>query len=270
MQATCVKASTSMTHYDLVRALYIPTTAYICRDGSFFHVTERLTLAHQLEFNQSVTRTKHHGLMLSPKDYILEITPAIDVVDDHNMLQFTIRHRNLGVLDDHKLAICAITVTVVVTFILEILGWIELKQLEVGSWIRAAAVLVASAGVLVVAFKQEPLDSIMVMKDIGLQLELKLPWRFQSPIRHFVPLDQIIDLVLHEGFHNYGQVIFYLVILTKPSGGSSDIIRVVFPKFLPRKDVLLKVRSLSRDLLFGKKLYWRRVPGKGLQQIVDN
>ena len=56
----------------------------------------------------------------------------------------------------------------------------------------------------------------------------------------------MIDLVIHEGFHDYGQVIFYLCVLTKANNDKNPI-TIVFPEFLPRKDILLTVWRLSRN-----------------------
>lgn len=211
--------------------------------------------------------------MSSPKDYILEISPAVDLVDEHNTLEFTIRHRNLTPLDRHRLAIAGAGAVVMATMVLEVVGWSQLKRLQFGSWWQLGVLVMSTVVVAALVLRQEPQDSVLVMKDIGIQLELKKPWKFQSLVRSFIPVGRIIDLVLHEGFHEYGQVIYYLVILTKPDPkqvSHDNIIKVVFPEFLPRKDVLLKVRGLSRDLLFGQRMCWRRVPGQGLRPVPQN
>ncbi|CAN3353415.1 hypothetical protein DICA3_A06348 [Diutina catenulata] len=211
--------------------------------------------------------------MSTPKDFILEITPATDVVEDHNMLKFTIRHRNLGVFDQYRGALGGGTITLFITLLLEYVGWSNIKSGRFGgvSWFQTFMLICVLLVAFLTSLRQEPTDSIIVMKDIGVQLISRKSWRYQSTVKTFVPLGSIIDLVLHEGMHDYGQVIFFLVILTKPdpkANSADGIIKVVFPEFLPRKDVLMKVRQLSRELLFGQsKLYWRRVPGQGLRQI---
>lgn len=140
-----------------------------------------------------------------------------------------------------------------------------------------ALLLVAIAAVFC---KQEKEDSILIVNDIGVQLTSKSGWKSPRSSRsHFIPIDNIIDLVIHEGFHGYGQVIFYMCVLTKTKRADADKImnsigmntgnriEVVFPEFLPRKDILMTVWKQGRNVLFGdKKRYWRRVPGQGLKE----
>lgn len=108
-------------------------------------------------------------------------------------------------------------------------------------------------------------DSMVVIKEVGIQLDSKKPFRLfdGGPSHTFIPSSDIIDLVIHEGFHGYGQVIFYMCILTK---NADSPINVVFPQVLPRHDTLLEVRNKSRQVLFGKTRFWRRVPGQGLKE----
>lgn len=117
---------------------------------------------------------------------------------------------------------------------------------------------------------QHPHDSIMVIKDMGVQLSSTLRWRLGSNSTEFIPLSDIIDIVVHEGFHGFGEVIFYMCVLTKASSGSSvegNGIKIVFPQFLPRKDILLQVWRQSREMLYGKRRHFRHVPGLGLREV---
>lgn len=124
---------------------------------------------------------------------------------------------------------------------------------------------------------QESEDTILVMRDIGIQLTSNGGWKFSGSRREtFIPRNSIIDLVVHEAFHGYGEVIFYLCVLKKPNNANRDsllrshddqTIYVVFPNTLPSKKVLIKVWKTSREVLFGdSRRYWRRVPGKGLRE----
>lgn len=128
--------------------------------------------------------------------------------------------------------------------------------------------------------RNEQEDSMLVVKDVGIQLKSVPTWKFsRKETQHFFPLRSIIDLVIHEGFHGYGQVIFYMCVLSKPkrnseenslhssTSSSQELIKVVFPQFLPRKDILIRVWKESRTVLFGStRRYFRRVPGEGLRE----
>lgn len=120
---------------------------------------------------------------------------------------------------------------------------------------------------------QEPSDSMVVMANLGVQLSSKSRWRFlnRRSNKEFIPLSNIIDLVIHEGFHGYGQVIFYMCILTKAKSNSSDEgngVNVVFPNFLPRKDILIQVWRHSRKILYGdQRRHFRHIPGYGLKEV---
>lgn len=108
---------------------------------------------------------------------------------------------------------------------------------------------------------QEKYDSMLVIQDIGIQLSSQPHWKFIMFCQQdrFIPVKAIIDLVIHEGFHGYGQVIFYMCVLLNPmaspasrsSTGKGNLIKVVFPQFLPSKDVLIMVWGKSRIVLFG-------------------
>lgn len=135
------------------------------------------------------------------------------------------------------------------------------------------ATLLTSVVVVALLCLQETSDSIIVMKHLGVQISSKSKWRFLNHRnnKEFIPLSEIIDIVIHEGFHGYGQVIFYMCVLTKAqSQGSAEGngIKVVFPNFLPRKDILLQVWRHSRKILYGdQRRHFRHVPGQGLREV---
>lgn len=166
--------------------------------------------------------------------------------------------------------------------------------------------------IVVISSRQDEEDLMIVIKDLGIQLHSTGKWKFMNIFqknsiatdskgnKNFIPLSNIIDLVIHEGFHGYGQVIYYMCILMRNSKEHSHIkngtivqnssttatttatsletqedegetpIKVVFPQLLPRHDMLLEVWKQSRRILFGdRSRYWRRVPGQGLRPCVD-
>lgn len=127
--------------------------------------------------------------------------------------------------------------------------------------------------IVLTATYQTRQDSMIVMKSIGIQLEYRSRWKFlkNSNKNTFIPLNNIIDLVIHEGFYGYGQVIYYMCVLTKtnPNSTDNDMIKVVFSELLPRKDLLVTVWKQSRQILFNNGTrHWRRVPGQGLRPVL--
>ena len=214
--------------------------------------------------------------MSSPKDYVLEITPKLDEtkVESTNLIKFTVRNKKDDPAIKFRVPLLVTITSVTVGYMLSIIGSDFTKFENQLMHLKVHQLGIIGVHLLMILFlslKQVPEDSFIIMKDIGLQSVSKKAWRFQNDVETFIPLSNIIDLVLHEGFHGYGQVIFYLCILTKSDSinkKNENVIKVVFPEFLPRKEILLQVWKLSRELLFGKtRRYWRRVPGKGLQQI---
>lgn len=218
--------------------------------------------------------------MSSMKNYELEITPPLSEKEENKLgvIKFTVKGKSQNLLF-LKVSAGIILISILVydliissygslglmsiSSILE--SFLEISNGRLAYWVGILSIL------CLLFLKQDPEDSLIVMKDIGIQLISKKSWRFQKMKKDFVPLNTIIDLVIHEGFHNYGQVIFYLCILTKSNSlhKGDNLIKVVFPEFLPRKQILTKVWKQSRGLLFGEnRRYWRRVPGQGLKQII--
>jgi hypothetical protein len=159
-----------------------------------------------------------------------------------------------------------------------VLAWALATRASPGR-LGASATLALLAAVAYL--RQESHDTMIVMRDIGIQLNSEGPWRLLGPRRRerncFIPQADIMDLVIHEGFHGFGQVIFYMCVLTRGSEGGADgadvggadasAIKIVFPAFLPRKEILVQVWKQSREVLFGsRRRYWRHVPGQGLKE----
>lgn len=215
--------------------------------------------------------------MSSIKNYDLQIEPSVDIKDDlshHNLLKFTVRNNDVDFLYRYKYLIAAITFSSFIVYAYSIISVenllsFNINSLQLKNWLILTGLLLLTGLAL---SKVRPEDSAIILKDIGVQLISKKSWKFQNTVKVFVPLNDIIDLVVHEGMHGYGQVIFYLCILTKSNdldkNSLENCIKIIFPEFLPRKDILIKVRKLSRDLLFANsRRYFRRVPGQGLKQI---
>lgn len=130
--------------------------------------------------------------------------------------------------------------------------------------------VVAILAIVLLLSLEEASDTLMVIEDMGVQISSKSRWKFLNIGRHgkFLPISEIIDIVIHEGFHGYGQVIYYMCVLTRDTGIEGNGVQVIFPNFLPRKEILLQVWKLSRQMLYGNtRRHYRHVPGQGLREV---
>lgn len=224
--------------------------------------------------------------MSSLKRYTLEVLPD----DDENLVTFTVKSNPLFFLKYIRVPLISILAAYLVpTLILHaqdnrLLLWpsVSLDFQQKAQWflrggyayyIDFTVALLISAVVVLLLCLQDSSDSIIVMKHLGVQISSKSRWRFLNHRnnKEFIPLSEIIDIVIHEGFHGYGQVIFYMCVLTKAQGlgnAEGNGIKVVFPNFLPRKDILLQAWRHSRKILYGDhRRHFRHVPGQGLREI---
>lgn len=134
--------------------------------------------------------------------------------------------------------------------------------------------IVLSSMIMITYCWNEAEDSMTVIKDLGIQLHSSPKWRFfknpKKSNQNFIPSSDIMDIVIHDIFHGYGQTIFCLYILMKSGdqkasyiGGiqretNLNPIKVIFPQLMPRKKILLEVYYNSRKVLFGDQIYWRK------------
>lgn len=224
--------------------------------------------------------------MSSSKNYSLEVLP--DAAE--NLVTFTVKKQPLLFLKYVRVPL----ISVLVAYLLPTLrSYAEAARtslwllpagdlLQNGLWflrggyahhMDAITTLVLSVVAVTLLCLQETSDSIIVMKQLGVQISSKSKWRFLNHRnnKEFIPLSEIIDIVIHEGFHGYGQVVFYMCVLTRAQGPGSaegNGIKVVFPNFLPRKDILLQVWRHSRKVLYGdQRRHFRHVPGQGLREV---
>lgn len=223
----------------------------------------------------------HGSTMSSNKNYLLEVSTD----EGKNLLTFTVRARPSHF---HKYVRIPLA-SVLSAYLLPQMYMVVQKFMKSGYDIAALLKEVSTfekisgqhpaflsfIGVLIVILLsiQEQSDSLIVMEDMGVQLSSRKRWRFgnRGSNKDFIPRSDIIDIVIHEGFLGYGQVIFYMCILTRAeegSGSSGNGIKVVFPNFLPRKDILLQVWKQSRKMLYGDtRRHFRHVPGQGLREV---
>ncbi|KAG7192923.1 uncharacterized protein KQ657_001380 [Scheffersomyces spartinae] len=194
------------------------------------------------------------------KAYALEIEPKLvseDSVKGINILRFKIKPTEEGVFSRYKNG-------VVIAF-LSMIGYVLQRPSFTWNGYDGISAMVILLMTIFLYFKRDGYEEIIILKDIGIQTVTVGGWMFQTPEKKFIPLGDIIDLVIHEGFHGYGQVIFYLCVLKR---GGGEMIQVLMPSLLPRKEVLVQIWQLSRQLLFGSnRRFYRRVPGQGLREI---
>lgn len=253
--------------------------------------------------------------MSSLKDYILEELPSSD---RDNLIKFTVRYKSNRFLKYLKTPILVSLAGIFISFCLclfnnnEIIvrrfnrnnswpsvndnqtlspavkffqDYIESNDAKTNNLLANGIIVAILALVMALLYsRQEKLDNILIMNDVGIQLNSQSSWKFSlnGNTSHFIPISNVIDLVIHEGFHGYGQVIFYMCVLTKTENtnhnninnltlNNDNMIKIVFPQFLPRKDILMTVWKDSRRVLFGEsKRYWRRVPGQGLKECYQH
>jgi len=82
------------------------------------------------------------------------------------------------------------------------------------------------------------------MRSLGVQVTTKMRFPLASHSR-FIPASQIDDVFLYEGFKGM-EVRYYLAVVVH---GEEDV-EVVFPRLLPRRDVLEQVWRTTREVLF--------------------
>lgn len=88
-------------------------------------------------------------------------------------------------------------------------------------------------------------EVLLVMRSLGVQTTSRGTSRF-------IPIDEIRDIVIHEGFRGF-EVRFYLALLLKDKSDPDLVdIEIVFPDTLPRRRFLEQVWVDARRALFDK------------------
>ncbi|KAM3124812.1 hypothetical protein CJJ07_000586 [Candidozyma auris] len=218
--------------------------------------------------------------MSSSKDFVLEITS----VDSKNLATYIVHRKPSRFLKYLRAPIVALLCGILASLLLRLgeeadlifdylnidIPFTEILLANIEGWTRdlpitqmlteetlrniclSGSITFLSLVIIAMISLQEPQDSMMIMKDMGIQLNSTDRWGFTN--KEFIPMTDIIDIVIHEGFFGYGQVIFYMCVLTQPrrkSGLGNSGIKIVFPNFLPRKSILVDVCRQSREMLYG-------------------
>ncbi|ODV70294.1 hypothetical protein HYPBUDRAFT_103467 [Hyphopichia burtonii NRRL Y-1933] len=211
--------------------------------------------------------------MSSPKDYILETYPDLkELLNRNNLVKFTVRPKPGIFIKYVKLPLLIILSTILITYLTYLFkfgGYCSILASQLNH-----KVIVLSSMIMITYCWNEAEDSMTVIKDLGIQLHSSPKWRFfknpKKSNQNFIPSSDIMDIVIHDIFHGYGQTIFCLYILMKSGdqkasyiGGiqretNLNPIKVIFPQLMPRKKILLEVYYNSRKVLFGDQIYWRK------------
>ncbi|KAF1838372.1 hypothetical protein BDW02DRAFT_564973 [Decorospora gaudefroyi] len=76
-------------------------------------------------------------------------------------------------------------------------------------------------------------ESLTLLRGLGVQTSTTSSTYLQTPTTRFIPTTNIQDIFIHEAFKGFA-VCFYLMIVVE---GEEEVV-VVFPRLLPRRDVL--------------------------------
>ncbi|ODQ63827.1 hypothetical protein NADFUDRAFT_47647 [Nadsonia fulvescens var. elongata DSM 6958] len=94
-------------------------------------------------------------------------------------------------------------------------------------------------------------ESFMALQSFGVQLSTSSPFyliSLWSKPDHFIPVNDIVDIIIHEGFKGF-QVIYYMAIIVK----DQKELTLVFPSLLPRRKQLERIWRGSRRCLYRDK-----------------
>lgn len=108
-------------------------------------------------------------------------------------------------------------------------------------------------------------ESILVMRNIGIELTTKKPSMFfllgkanrNITTELFIPVNDIVDIIIHEAFVGF-EVIFYMLIIRS----SARKLTIVFGELLPRRHQLeLVLRGARKTLFYGRNDNKLKIPG---------
>ncbi|KAI1745750.1 GPI-GlcNAc transferase complex, PIG-H component-domain-containing protein [Xylaria scruposa] len=99
-------------------------------------------------------------------------------------------------------------------------------------------------------------ESLLVLRGLGIQTSSSKDSLLAGrATTRFIPTEKILDVVINEAFRGF-EVRYYLVVVVE---GEPDVV-VVFPRLLPRADVVERVWRGVRECLYERKV--TRLDGK--------
>ncbi|KAF3918730.1 hypothetical protein AA313_de0209567 [Arthrobotrys entomopaga] len=103
--------------------------------------------------------------------------------------------------------------------------------------------LLGFSGVWIASLRGYTEESLLVLRGLGVQVTTSSSSYFVKANTRFIPTSTIQDIFIHEGFVGF-EVRFYMAIVVRDE---SQVV-VVFPKLLPRREILENVWRGSRSL----------------------
>jgi phosphatidylinositol glycan class H protein len=88
-------------------------------------------------------------------------------------------------------------------------------------------------------------ESLTLLRGLGVQTSTTSSTYLQTPTTRFIPTTSIQDIFIHEAFKGF-EVRFYLILVVE----DEDKVVVVFPRLLPRRDMLEGVWRGARACLW--------------------
>ncbi|KAH7093571.1 GPI-GlcNAc transferase complex, PIG-H component-domain-containing protein [Paraphoma chrysanthemicola] len=124
--------------------------------------------------------------------------------------------------------------------------WELLHAVEIWPW----QYILPSACLVIYLALRRPYteESLLILRNLGIQTSTSSPTYLQSATTRFLPSTSIQDIVIHEAFKGF-EVRFYLGVVVK----EEDKVVVVFPKMMPRREVLEVVWRGAKRGLWGTK-----------------
>ena len=86
---------------------------------------------------------------------------------------------------------------------------------------------------------------MLVIRGLGIQISTSSTHYLLGASTRFIPTTQIQDIFIHEAFKGFG-VKFYLAVIVE---GEKEAV-VVFPKLMPRREILEEVWRGSKAVLY--------------------
>ena len=89
-------------------------------------------------------------------------------------------------------------------------------------------------------------ESLLVLRGLGIQTSTSSTTYLGTASTRFIPTEKIQDILVNEAFRGF-EVRYYLIVVVQ---GEDEVV-VVFPRLLPRRDIVERVWRGARECLYG-------------------
>lgn len=121
-----------------------------------------------------------------------------------------------------------------------------LLSAQLASHIPLVVLLPASLLVLyTILLRTHTTESLLVLRGLGIQTSSSSETYLSTATTRFIPTEKIQDILVNEAFRGF-EVRYYLVVVVE---GEEDVV-VVFPRLLPRRQIVEKVWRGARTCLY--------------------